>query len=594
MYYIWWNDSGQGNDTNTGNIVVSAFRSNGEPITGFTDVDSAWSTAKTYSAPAVSDPSERRSETILLRVELKDNDVDNAGSFAIVYSTSTSKPPIFPSSGITPLTAGVWKDGTIAINSEDWYSLSVINGATYYFWWNETGSYGNGTKSADIRVGAWYSNGTPANTGPTSPFVDRDYGWSTPVSFTATSSGTLYVRVINTTPGTYGIVYNTSNTKPAVPFVVDATALTAAVWKDGDLPDSVSMDWYSISVTDGSTYYLWWNERGGESYGNYTKTADVYVSVLTNEGSALTITNKDTSWTTDIASFEASYDGTVYVKVVPKVTTSFGNTTSYHGTYGILYNTSNTKPIAPFNVPVTQLAKSVWKDDGNLSDADSTDWYTIAVTSGESYWLWWNDRNYGNSTKTGDIKVTILTNESSYLITDRHSSWTTNIATFEASYTGTVYIKVEPWNNTSYFGTYGIVYNTSNARPTVPFSIPATPLTENKWENGELLDKNSSDVYSISVTSDTTYRLWWNERNSNAGKTADVQIRVLSNEGLDLDVTGSTDTSWNGIPPSFTPTFTGTAYVRVTLSSTTNYPGTYGIVYATGASATRPEVPTTP
>ncbi|MDR0320503.1 MAG: hypothetical protein LBI28_03295 [Treponema sp.] len=565
MYRVWWNDGGQGDLTYTGDIKVSAYKSGGEPIDNFTDIDSAWGTAKTYTPPFSLDPDViTRKETISLRVELKDNDVANAGKFAIVYSTGTTKPPNFPSSGIIPLTENQWKDGSITnANGADWYSLSVTSGTEYKFWWNERNPNGNYSKSADVTVSAYYSNGTAV-------FADRPTAWATPVSFTAASSGTVYVKVTpaSSGTGTYGIVYSTGSDKPVVPFNVPATPLTEFKWEEGNLPNTNDMDWYSLFVTDGTTYNLWWNERG--SNGDNTKTADVSVNVYKSDATAITISNSTTAWAT-ASSFTADSTGTVYIRVMVA-------SSAYTGTYGIVYSTKTPRPvILPANI--TALNANEWKD-GNIT-ANGEDWYSFSATETTTYNLWWNETgNNGNGTKLANIIVSAWYKDGAVISTNQDTAWATPVS-FTATSTSTVYVRVTPSSNSS-IGAYGIVYSTANTRPAATINVAAVPLTELKWEEGNLPNINSMNWYSLSVTYGTTYRLWWNERGGSTygdgTKTADVSVNVYKSDGTSISITNST-TAWS-TASSFTADSTGTVYIRVMLASST-YTGSYGIVYTT-------------
>jgi hypothetical protein len=106
-----------------------------------------------------------------------------------------------------PLALGTWTDGTINRGSI-YYSFTVTSGNTYYVWWNDSFS-GNDTKTADIIVNAYYSNGS-------SIFEDGDSAWDNPQSFTASSNGTvkLKVRKWGNDSGTFAIAYSTSDTRP--------------------------------------------------------------------------------------------------------------------------------------------------------------------------------------------------------------------------------------------------------------------------------------------------------------------------------------------------------------------------------------------
>jgi hypothetical protein len=102
----------------------------------------------------------------------------------------------------------------------DWYSIQVVNGTKYNFWWNERGgdSAGDGTKTGDITVQAYYSTGEQV-------IYSNQSGsaWRFVEDYTANKDGTLYIRVSTGAggAGTYGIVYTTGGgafpTRPTVP-----------------------------------------------------------------------------------------------------------------------------------------------------------------------------------------------------------------------------------------------------------------------------------------------------------------------------------------------------------------------------------------
>ncbi len=115
-----------------------------------------------------------------------------------------------PPSNSISLTQGQWKDGNISSGGSQAYSFSVTSGTTYYVWWND--SYqGDGTKTLDVKVTAYYSNG--ANI-----FEGEDNGYNSPKSFTASSSSTVYFIVTSYSSGntgTFSIVYSTNSTRPS-------------------------------------------------------------------------------------------------------------------------------------------------------------------------------------------------------------------------------------------------------------------------------------------------------------------------------------------------------------------------------------------
>lgn len=111
-----------------------------------------------------------------------------------------------PSDNSTQLIVNQWEDGGLSgANSEDWYSFSVINGQTYYIWWNDKFD-GDNTKTADILAVAVYSDGRI--------IFNEDSGWKRSNSFIANRTSAVYVRVSSFISGTYGIVYSDSSIRP--------------------------------------------------------------------------------------------------------------------------------------------------------------------------------------------------------------------------------------------------------------------------------------------------------------------------------------------------------------------------------------------
>jgi uncharacterized repeat protein (TIGR02543 family) len=185
------------------------------------------------------------------------------------------------------LTANVWTDDSITdANGEDWYSFPVTSGTTYSVWWNDN-KEGNGTKSGDVAVSARYENATTFIFGGTDTTVDS--GYTTALSFSASQTGRVFIRVIpynrgSSYTGTYGIVYSSStSTRPAtytVTFNVNSgsgtapVARTVAAGSGITIPDGNGLSrsgyvfggWNTNSSGTGTNY------NAGSSY---TPTADI-------------------------------------------------------------------------------------------------------------------------------------------------------------------------------------------------------------------------------------------------------------------------------------------------------------------------------
>jgi len=108
-----------------------------------------------------------------------------------------------------------------------------------------------------------------------------------------------------------------------------------------------------------------------------------------------------------------------------------------------------------FNLPANHLVLPAnTMVTGTITTPGVDNWYTITVTKGTTYYLWWYDRD--NTEGVLDIKVAAYYSNGT-LIFDQD---TPNIYTFTAQASDTVYVRVYPLNNGD-VGTYGIIYNTT-------------------------------------------------------------------------------------------------------------------------------------
>jgi len=111
-----------------------------------------------------------------------------------------------------PLSENVWATSAIAVpGGSVWLSLNVVAGTTYRLWWNDAHE-GDGTKTLDTPVCAFYPDGTGI-------FSRLDSYWSTARVITPTQNGTIRVRVtgwLDDDTGTFGVVYSTGTTRPPI------------------------------------------------------------------------------------------------------------------------------------------------------------------------------------------------------------------------------------------------------------------------------------------------------------------------------------------------------------------------------------------
>jgi hypothetical protein len=113
----------------------------------------------------------------------------------------------------------------------------------------------------------------------------------------------------------------------------------------------------------------------------------------------------------------------------------------------------------------------------------------------------------------------------------------------------------------------------------------AFTLVADLWKEGELTSESDIHWYSFTVTSGTTYRVWWNDSYQGDGtNSAIVEISATYSDNTTY-VIGDSDWVLNGwtTAQSFTANRNDTVYIRVRpYDENDSYTGTYGIVYSTG------------
>ncbi|MCL2805998.1 MAG: hypothetical protein FWD26_08680 [Treponema sp.] len=564
IHRIWWNDAGQGNGSATVDVEVSAWRANDEAI--FSNADSAWNAERTVSLNS--------DETIFIRVTPKTQGA--TGTFNIVYHVDTVRPWLAPT-GAAALTAGTWTDGEVTSNVEKWYSMNVTQGKTYNVWLNTTGTNGDYTKTLNVRAQAFDGiNGTTlfANPGNTA--------WGTPQTFTAASTGTVFVRVYPNTSGgtgTFGIVYTEDETTRPVQYTLTGTvnALTAGQWANGEITAGSGGEvWYSITATSNATHHLWWNDSLA---GNGDKNLDIVVSVWNANGNAWVADNNlDSAWSVS-RNASITNDATVYIRVTPK-------NAGASGTFAIGYNTTNTRPwLPPANA--TALTENQWVDGNIFSTIVSEAWYSFDVTGGQIYYVWWNDTDASGTSKSLDVVTSAFYENGVSIFNNGDIAWNTP-QNFTPASNSTVYIRITPRSSGS-TGTFGVVFSTTNTRPQVtilPADISSTaiPLTFGEWKRGTFTSSVKEIWYSVTSQITDTHRLWWNDLLQGDGDaTVDVLVSAFRSDGT--TIFADTDSGWTTARSLGSLTLDDTIYIRV-IPKNPGAAGVFNIVYST--VSTRP------
>jgi len=300
-----------------------------------------------------------------------------------------------------------------------------------------TGIIATAISSSSISI-SWYS--VSEGTGykiyrSTSSFGNYSYLTSTSsTSYTNTgllASTTYYYKVsaYNSYSNAEGPLSNytsatTLSSGLGTPTGVTLTAITSS---------SITVSWSLVSGAIGYNIY-----RSASSSGTYTQIGTVTTTSYTNTG-----LSANTTYYYKVSAYISSNVEGEQSSIVSATTLSSG---SVSGT--------EANPIS--------LTAGVWTN-GSVISSTSVVWYSFYVTSGTTYYIWWNDSYQGDGTKTSIVQVSAYTSTGTPLFLGMYGGWT-SYRSFTASSSGTVKIKVEPYNN-PFTGTFAIAYKTNSTRP---------------------------------------------------------------------------------------------------------------------------------
>ena len=364
-----------------------------------------------------------------------------SGNYQITFSSSSSTPGNEMSNSIQ-LSAGVWVDGYIPnLGGEQWFKFTATNNTQYI--------YINFTASTSLYVQMYDSGNNPLFTNEVS-FKGNE---KKSVSRSLTDGQEYYIRVRrsnaydNVTSVSYKITFNASATEP--PIITNAIKLTANIWANDNNNILSGEQWFKFTATAETQYIhirygtldrIWIQlyDNGGNKVGNRTElsTSRAYISQTLTVGQDY------------------------YINITPY-------NSSYSGTYKITFNASSTAPSTGAEADPIPLTADTWID-GNITSTTSGNaiWYSFIVTSGETYYVWWNDSYNGDSSKTLDVKVSAYLDGSSIAninFSGVDAAWNSP-KSFKANSNYTVKLKVEPLTSGN-TGTFAIVYSMSNTRP---------------------------------------------------------------------------------------------------------------------------------
>jgi hypothetical protein len=234
----------------------------------------------------------------------------STGTFRIAFNTSSTPPPLYNTQA-TMLTQGIWADGELTVNGEQWFKFTATASWQYIHF-----SFGTLYSSDGLYVQVYDSSGYTVRSQTYLYFNTSKY-----FSFGVTSWQDYYIRVwpySSSHSGTYRIAVNMSSTPPPI-------TLTVGTWAYGELT-SYGEQWFKFTATADTQYIHVFFGTLNDLY------VQVYDSSNNTVGSQSNLYN-NTKYTSISVTSEQEY----YIRVWPY-------SSGYGGTYRIAFNTSSTPP----------------------------------------------------------------------------------------------------------------------------------------------------------------------------------------------------------------------------------------------------------
>ncbi|MDH5718150.1 MAG: DUF4215 domain-containing protein [Spirochaetia bacterium] len=513
------------------------------------------------------------------------------------------------------------------------YTFNVNAGTLYNIWWN-SGNDGDGTQTALLSVTVYNNAGNimyDINSNYLGDWVNG-YSYSIDINPTFTGTVTIVIRplnLLNSSKGTFqlkvktpacgdGEIDNTENCEDGN-FIdndgcmanctfdtVNPIPLTFGQWEDGRLVNTTDVAKYTFPVTAGAgeRYVVRWND---ELAGDGTQTGDIVVKVTGNTSGTIFINNLTNGFTPIIFASTINENVTVEVRIQNAATVGDLGTFQVYAAQSVCGDAYIDAPLGEKcddgNIAVSDGCSDLCQVETQTITMDS--WingqitsqipfkeYIFNVTAGEKYRIYWNDSFEGDASQTLGIKVSANDNSPyNYFTGQTYGYYTPKL--INVLNTGVMTITVQPYSagNTGTFQLYieqaicgdhiidteigeqcddGNLLNTDKCSNVCEF-IPIGVALDTLYAETMLTDV-PAHIFAVSVTSGTTYRVWWNDSvDGNASQTINIQVSAA-------DVTSGTG-FFTGINHGysniqyFTAINTGDVYVTMEPVTT----GTVGI-----------------
>ena len=208
--------------------------------------------------------------------------------------------------------------------------------------------------------------------------------------------------------------------------------------------------------------------------------------------------------------------------------------------------------------------------------------YTLQVTRGNRYFIYLNDSEDGDKSKTADVGMKIYHIDGTKICENYNyaSKCYTSPFSFSASGNGVVTIEVASYANYNWengTGTYAIKYTSRKE---------VFQLEEGIWKDDIILSSGQTNKYTIQATGKTRYFIYLDDIDSGSAgnnKTADMGLKILHSDGTYICK------EYSGVDKCFANPFTfvttNREEITIIAASHANYnwengTGTYAIKYA--------------
>ena len=464
-----------------------------------------------------------------------------SGTFKIAFSKNTSPAITLPTENVTDLTANTWTAGDISSAFvEKWYKFTANANPQYIH-------FELGTMSmAFVQL---YDD-TGKTVGDSATIMSTTLN----ISRTVTNGSVYYVRVTALAAGTYRIGFTNSTTPPPITLPTEnVTPLTINTLSDGNITTAGGEQWFKFTATAAAQFIHF---RPGA-------LDDVYVQLYNSTGTAVgdkTRLRDSTPFTSQTVTTSQDY----YIKVTPY-------SSSKSGAYQITFSASFMLGTA------ADLTEKVWAD-GTLASKTDEQWFKFTASAATQY------IHFKRGTLSGvDIQ---LYDTNGTKVGNKTDATSTRYATLTVTSGQNYYFKVNTYTGLSGdgwdSGTYKITFSSSS---TTPVPTDATQLTSDKWADGELASSGDENWFKFTAGSATTHYIHFYP-----GTVTYLNVQLFDADGTKVslnkyDGTPSGDYTYldsSSAPyASFIPANGKTYYIKVTPYSPY---GTYQIGYNTGTT----------